>query len=131
MQISEEEAIEQVKRLLENANPFTMPPYIYFSLEKVVNLIKKQQKEIENSYWKGYIDKQNESMEICKQCKYIKNNKIKDKMIDDMAEFIDTRLDNCLLNYLNIDEACENYSEPNRKTCKDCIKEYFRKKVME
>lgn len=48
--MSEEElkAIEQVKKLLENANPFTMPTYIYFSLEKVLNLIEKQKKEIEN-----------------------------------------------------------------------------------
>lgn len=56
----EKKAIEQVKRLLENANPFTMRPYIYFSLEKVVNLIEKQNKESE----------------------------IKDKMINYMANYI-------------------------------------------
>lgn len=28
--------------------------------------------EIEKAYWEGYIAKQNEAMEICKQCKYIK-----------------------------------------------------------
>lgn len=31
--------------------------------------------EIEKAYWKGYIAKQNEAMEICKQCKYIKKVK--------------------------------------------------------
>lgn len=31
--------------------------------------------EIEKAYWEGYIAKQNEAMEICKQCKYIKKVK--------------------------------------------------------
>lgn len=48
--------------------------------------------EIENlkndAYWSGYIDKQNQSVEICKQCKYIKNNKIKDKMIDELVKYM-------------------------------------------
>ena len=44
--IEEKKAIEQVKKLLENASPFTMSPYIYFSLEKVLNLIKKQEFKI-------------------------------------------------------------------------------------
>lgn len=42
--------------------------------------------EIEKAYWKGYIAKQNEAMEICKQCKYIKKVKQlesdKQKLID-------------------------------------------------
>ena len=45
--IEEKKAIERVKKLLENANPFTMPPSMYFSLETILNLIEKQQKEIE------------------------------------------------------------------------------------
>lgn len=32
----------------------------------------QNKEEIEKAYWKGYIQKQNEAMEICKQCKYIK-----------------------------------------------------------
>ena len=31
--------------------------------------------EREKAYWEGYIAKQNEAMEICKQCKYIKKVK--------------------------------------------------------
>lgn len=46
MSEEEKKAIEQVKKLLENASPFTMSPYIYFSLEKVLNLIEKQDKII-------------------------------------------------------------------------------------
>ena len=47
MSEEEKKAIEQVKKLLENASPFTMSPYIYFSLEKVLNLIEKQDKMID------------------------------------------------------------------------------------
>lgn len=32
----------------------------------------QNKEEIEKAYWKGYIQKQNEAMEIRKQCKYIK-----------------------------------------------------------
>lgn len=35
----------------------------------------QSKEEIEKAYWKGYIQKQNEAMEICKQCKYIKKVK--------------------------------------------------------
>lgn len=31
-----------------------------------------QNKEIEKAYWQGYIAKQNEAIEICKICKYMK-----------------------------------------------------------
>lgn len=43
----EEKAIKEVKKILENANPFTMPPHIYFSLETTLNLIEKQNKNLE------------------------------------------------------------------------------------
>lgn len=50
--------------------------------------------EIENVYWKGYIAKQNEAMEICKQCKYIKKVKQlesrEQKLIEKLEE-INTR----------------------------------------
>jgi hypothetical protein len=47
--MSEEEIkiIKQVKTMLENATPFDMPPSRYNALETMVNLIEKQQKEIE------------------------------------------------------------------------------------
>ena len=44
----EEKIIRQVKTMLENATPFDMPPSRYNALETMVNLIEKQQKEIEH-----------------------------------------------------------------------------------
>lgn len=48
-----------------------------------------QSKE-EKAYWEGYIQKQNEAMEICKQCKYIKKVKQlecdKQKLIEKLEE---------------------------------------------
>lgn len=32
----------------------------------------QSKEEIEKKYWEGYIQKQNEAVEICKQCKYRK-----------------------------------------------------------
>lgn len=55
----------------------------------------------------------------------------KDKIIDEMSNFIDTRLDNCLLNYLNIDEPCEHYNKDDKILCKDCIKQYFERRAEE
>lgn len=56
----EKESIENIKRILENANPFTMPLHIYNSLTTVLNLIQNLQEE----------------------------NKKKDKVIDLMANII-------------------------------------------
>lgn len=46
--------------------------------------------EIEKAYWEGYIAKQNEAMEICKQCKYIKKARElesdKQKLIEKLEE---------------------------------------------
>ena len=36
------------------------------------NLVEKQQKEIENAYWKGYTARDTEAQNICKSCKYRK-----------------------------------------------------------
>lgn len=48
--------------------------------------------EIEKAYWEGYIAKQNEAMEICRQCKYIKKVKKlesdKQKLIEKLEEDI-------------------------------------------
>ena len=53
-------------------------------------MLSKEEKE--KAYWKGYITKQNEAMEICKQCKYIKKVKQlesdKQKLIEKLEEDI-------------------------------------------
>lgn len=42
------------------------------TIETVLNLIEKQQAEIENAYWKGYTARDTEAQNICKSCKYRK-----------------------------------------------------------
>ena len=44
----------------------------YWNLHTILNLIEKQQKEIENAYWKGYTARDTEAQSICKSCKYRK-----------------------------------------------------------
>lgn len=39
------------------------------ALKKILTFIKQEESN-EDSYWKGWIDKQNEAMKICKMCKY-------------------------------------------------------------
>lgn len=57
---------------------------------------KEIEKAKEESYWKGYVQKQNEAVEICKLCKYRKNYKeltkksdILDKVTDKLKEDIE------------------------------------------
>lgn len=56
-----------------------------------------------------------------------KENKKKDNVINLMAEFIDNNLKDCLLNILKEKGYCEDTDR--FKTCKDCIKQYFERKV--
>ena len=56
MNKEELKAVEQVKKLLENATPFNMPPSRYNTLKTLLNLTEKQQKEIENSVSKEKIE---------------------------------------------------------------------------
>lgn len=53
-------------------------------------MLSKEEKE--KAYWKGYIAKQNEAMEICKQCKYIKKARElesdKQKLIEKLEKVI-------------------------------------------
>ena len=53
---------------------------------------------------------------------------IKDKVIDEMANYIATS-DSNLCEYLDMTTKCKYYAGENGKTCDECIKEYFYKKV--
>ena len=111
-------------------------------LEKIINLTKKQQKEIEKLKQDFYIvDHECERLEkidvekditITKQSKDISNNLLelqkKDKIIDLMANHIATS-DSDLCEYLDITTKCKYYAGDNGKTCDNCIKQYFEKKV--
>ena len=50
----------------------------------------------------------------------------KDKIIDEMANHIVT-CDSDLCQYLDITTKCKYYAGENKKTCDNCIKEYFKK----
>lgn len=73
-----EEEIEEAKKTLY---PLSIGDFItWFTTDGVVKVelsvqtllqyIEQLEKEKENSYWQGYIKKQQESVEICKICKY-------------------------------------------------------------
>ncbi len=49
--------------------------------------------EIENTYWKGYIQKQNEATEICKQCKYIKKARKLESDKQKLIEKLEARIE--------------------------------------
>ena len=53
---------------------------------------------------------------------------IKDNVIDEMANYIATS-DSNLCEYLDMTTKCKYYAGENGKTCDECIKEYFYKKV--
>lgn len=86
-------------------------------LRKLRNRVKEVKKLEKYSLYKKEFSKLNEQI------------KKKDKIIDKMAEFIDTRIDNYLLNLLNIDEPYEHYTGENKITCKECIKQHFERKA--
>lgn len=51
--------------------------------------MNKEEIEKEDNYWKGYIEKQKESIEICKMCKYrkrYKELKQKETILDKVTE---------------------------------------------
>lgn len=52
----------------------------------------------------------------------------KDKIIDLMANHIATS-DSDLCQYLDITTKCKYYAGENKKTCDNCIKQYFERKI--
>ncbi len=126
MSEEEKKAIEQVKKLLENANPFTMQPYIYFSLEKVLNIIEKQNKELDivkTNYeiLQGEVDRIGiDTLKLEKGSStddIIEEIEIKDKMIDLMSE------------QLAEIKIWDYKKDTNILKVKEEVKEQFRKKV--
>lgn len=56
-----------------------------------------------------------------------KENEEKNKIIDSMIKVM---IDSSICDYF-IKEKCKNYAGENRKTCDECIKQYFENKVKE
>lgn len=48
----------------------------------------QSKEEIEKAYWQGYIQKQNETMEICKQCKYMKETRKLENKLNQLNTYI-------------------------------------------
>lgn len=119
----EKEAIEYVDYQVRTGNLLRGYTDIYF-FQKELQVILAMLKEKDELYNKVLSD-----LVIAEKMRIEKDKELekKDKIIDEMAEFIDTKLNNCLLNYLNIDEPCEHYSGKDKMSCKDCIKNYFEK----
>ena len=70
--------------------------------------MNKEEIEKDDNYWKGYIKKQNESIEICKICKYRKKYKElqqKESILDKVTEFA-TKI---------ATENAEKYNSENQK----------------
>lgn len=60
------------KRVVGNQDANSMLGYLKIRdyILNLLNQVEQLEKEKEDSYWQGYIKKQNESVEICKICKY-------------------------------------------------------------
>lgn len=129
MQISEEEkkAVEDIKgflkEYLEKGFFGIIKTERMNNLKIVLNLIEKQNKEIE--YLKNLNEHQ--SKEITKAVDYTfelnKESEIKDKMIDELIdELTCDEWDSCCGN-------CTHECEKDYYQLNFCVKEYFRKKV--
>ena len=57
---------------------------------------KEIEKAKEDSYWKGYIQKQKEDVEICKICKYRKKSETLDKVTEECRKQMTTYEDSIL-----------------------------------
>ena len=133
----EKKAIENVKKQLEGikkANECGLATKNEFkedieSIETVLNLIQKQQAELEE--WK---------IEYNHWCQLAIDRKKelekKDKEIDEMAETLSAvctgisavreQFEKCYCEFINTDKDCCWKTD---KSCKDCIIEYFEKKA--
>ena len=71
-----EEEIERAKKRISKSLNDVLYSTLYSQDENeederiLLQYIKQLEKEKEESYWNGYIQKQNEAMQICKECKY-------------------------------------------------------------
>ena len=121
--MNEEEAIEQLKNILKNTENILKPLdeetpkeveafqkmqlKNYNAIETTLNLIQKQQTEIEQ----------------------LKNmNSHQDKIINKMALDIAAN-DSNLCQYIDETIRCKKYAGENKLTCDECIKQYYERKV--
>lgn len=87
-------------------------------LKTALNLIQRQQEDIQRM--QECLDKSDaNNAELRKEIKK------KDKIIDAMVKVM---IDSSICDYF-IKQNCRHYAGENKKTCDDCIKQYFENKV--
>ncbi len=65
----------------------------------------------DDNYWQGYIQKQNETIEICKQCKYRK----KSNRYDSLVKQIKDKIEEAQKEYNKLDEDVDKYINDSNK----------------
>ena len=75
MEIKKKTVIEHLDSLIEfyskhNTKDDYLKKLIIRNLKDVKRRAEKEEKENEDTYWKGWIDKQNEAVKICEICNY-------------------------------------------------------------
>lgn len=82
---------EEIEKAKENLSFINEGDYITkemsYSARVLEEYIKQLEKVKEDYYWKGYLQKQSEDVEICNLCKYRKKSKTLDKVTDKLKEF--------------------------------------------
>lgn len=134
----QEEAIEKLEHIKKEYKGNTKAPNINVrniamkkiqAIETVLSMLKEKDKLI-NEQLKENVKMQKELNEENKRCMILANNdKFKEQVIDLMAEYIskiDIEEDICIKNKTNPDWCNEDYTN-----CKNCIKQYFERKVEE
>ena len=91
------------------------------AIETVLNMLKEKDKEIER------LEKQSKNLDKQAQ-QYFEQTIYLDKQIDLMAEYI-ARLDIDQDICIKVEDSCFDYAGQNGKTCEECIKQYFERKV--
>lgn len=120
-----EEYIKQLENEIEMYKDFKEIANMKMGDRNVIRAIKNYKtldKIKEEDYWKGYIQKQNEAVEICKICKYRKKSetldKVKDMLVDLRAELKDDGYDYYakeITKILNIIRGDENNGKIDNK----------------
>ena len=86
---------EEIEKAKDDLRFFNEGDYITKSMSNSKDIleeyIKQLEKDKEEAYWKGYVQKQKEAEEICKMCKYRKRYKElteKESILDKIKDFV-------------------------------------------
>lgn len=126
--MTKEQAIEKLNKIITTKfnNDYSIDNVDKEAIEIILSMLEEKDREI------GKFKKHND--------KLLKNNeefsrlntqlKNKDKIIDLMVNHIATS-DSNICEYLDMTTKCKYYAGDNKKTCDNCIKQYFENKAKE